>query len=164
MNCSCLRRATVYAFGLLAIALILTSVSVARSDDLKTETRAVVAANTAFYKAFREEDVEAMDGLWARSVEASVIHPGWNGIVGRGDVMRSWRNIIVSGGAPKIFPQKPVVTVHGDTATVICYEKIDDSYLVATNIFVKEKGAWRLIHHHAAPAPTAGTLFKGDPA
>ena len=164
MNCSCLRRATVFALGLLTIALILAGNTIARSAEPNTEKRAVIAANTAFYKAFREEDVEAMDGLWARSVEASVIHPGWNGIVGRGDVMRSWRNIIVSGGAPKVFPQRPVVTIHAGTATVLCYEKIDNAYLVATNIFVKEDGAWRLIHHHAGPAPTAGTLFEGDPA
>ncbi len=164
MKHSCPRLARLYILCAIAVALVITSNTAARSDDPRAEKNAVIAANTAFYKAFREQDVEAMDGLWARSVEASVVHPGWNGIVGRADVMRSWRDIIVSGGAPQIHPLKPSVTIHAGTATVLCYEKLDGGYLVATNIFVKEDGAWRLIHHHAGQAPTAGGLFKGDPA
>jgi len=136
----------------------------AYAAETGADKRAVLAANTAFYKVFREQDIEAMDALWARSVKASVIHPGWNAITGRGKVMRSWRDIIMTGGAPQIYPAQSTVTVHNGMATVLCYERIGDNYLAATNIFVFENGKWLMTHHHAAPAPRAGKLFKGDPA
>jgi hypothetical protein len=39
----------------------------------------------------------------------------------------------------------------GETAYVICYEVIGGGVLVATNIYRREQGSWRLIHHQAGP-------------
>lgn len=135
-----------------------------RSADDNGQKQAVIAANEAFYKAFREQNIEAMDVVWAKKAKVSVIHPGWNAIFGREEVMTSWRRIIESGGAPNISSVQPVVLFRDNSAVVLCYEKADGSYLTATNIFVLEDGAWRMIHHHAGPAPAAHELFKGDPA
>ncbi len=135
----------------------------ARAADETDEKQAVIAANTAFYKAFRNSDLDALDALWAKETKVSVIHPGWNAIFGRDKVMASWRRIIDSGGAPPIYPEQPVVLFRDSSAVVLCYEKTGNSYLVATNIFVLEGGAWRMIHRHAGPAPAASEVFKGDP-
>ena len=40
------------------------------------DEHAVLAANAAFYRAFAERDVDAMDALWARSIPVACIHPG----------------------------------------------------------------------------------------
>lgn len=40
----------------------------------------------------------------------------------------------------------------GPVAIVICEEDLSTSTLVATNLFVREDGAWRLVHHQASPA------------
>lgn len=151
--------------SLLAIILVALTLHTgpASAAEETREKQAVIAANASFYMAFREKDLEAMDAIWAKKTKVSVIHPGWNAIFGRDKVMSSWQNIIDSGGAPKIDPVQPVVLFRDHSAVVLCYEKVGNSYLVATNIFVLEDSAWRIIHHHAGPAPAANELFKGDP-
>ena len=145
---------------ILATVALQTSPVSAADDGQK---HAVISANAAFYKTFRDSDLEALDALWAKKTKVSVIHPGWNTIYGHEKVIASWRRIIDSGGAPPNQPVDPVVLFRDSSAVVLCYEKTGNSYLVATNIFVLEDGAWRIIHHHAGPAPAAGELFKGDP-
>lgn len=110
----------------------------------------VLFANEAFYLSFAAGDDAAMDGLWARSAAVSCLHPGWEALHGRDAVMESWRGIM-RAGAPAIRCRAPQVALYGDLATVICYEQVQDDFLVATNIFVREEGAWRMIHHQAGP-------------
>lgn len=160
----CPAPSRVFGYLLAIFAVVLTlQMGPARAADDLAEKQAVIAANEAFYKAFRESDLSALDALWAKKNKVSVIHPGWNAIYGRDKVMSSWQRIIDSGGAPPIHPVQPVVLFRDSSAVVLCYEKTGNSYLIATNIFVLEDGAWRLIHHHAGPAPAASEVFKGDP-
>jgi hypothetical protein len=51
----------------------------------------------------------------------------------------------------------------GDSAYVVCGEAIDGAELVATNFFVREDGAWKLVHHHAG-AVHRRILRERDPA
>ncbi len=37
----------------------------------------------------------------------------------------------------------------GEAAFVVCHEAIDDAELIATNVFVREGGRWKLVHHQA---------------
>jgi hypothetical protein len=41
--------------------------------------------------------------------------------------------------------------VLGESAYVVCGEAVDGAELVATNLFVREDGAWKLVHHQAGP-------------
>ena len=34
---------------------------------------------------------------------------------------------------------------------MICFEEISGSFLIATNIFVREGGRWKMVHHQAGP-------------
>ena len=114
----------------------------------------VIAANEAFYEAFTNHDMEAMEKLWSKSNEIVVIHPGWPALKGRLHVMDSWRNILELGGAPPSIESIDArAYVFPDSAFVICYEDVGGSYLIATNVFVREEGEWRMVHHQAAPAP-----------
>ena len=112
----------------------------------------VLSANEAFYAAFRGSDLKAMDAVWAKKADVAVIHPGWPSLDGRKNVMESWRGIMASG-VPDIHSVDPKVYVNGDSAFVICYEDIGSGFLIATNVFVKEGGAWRMVHHQAGPTP-----------
>ena len=47
----------------------------------------VLAANEAFYEAFRQRDMAAMEALWAQHAPVTCIHPGWEALVGRADVL-----------------------------------------------------------------------------
>ena len=116
-----------------------------------SETDAVLFANEAFYFAFAGRDLKEMAAVWAEDAEVSCIHPGWDAIHGREEVMQSWHAILRGAGAPEILCHTPRVTFYGELASVICYEEIAGGYLLATNLFVRERGRWRMVHHQAAP-------------
>lgn len=109
----------------------------------------VLAANEAFYTAFATRDVEAMETLWAQRARVACIHPGWQPLHGRDAVLASWRDIMSNPNSPPIRCSDAVAHVLGATAIVICTERFPGAELVATNVFVEEDGAWRLIHHQA---------------
>ena len=117
------------------------------SDD-----QAVLFANEAFYRAFADGDPGAMDDVWARNAPVACIHPGWAALSGRENVMESWRAILTGANRPAIESLAATAFVYGDAAFVICYESLDEVLLIATNIFVREEGAWKMVHHQAGPS------------
>lgn len=119
-----------------------------------SEREAVLFANEAFYRAFAGRDMAAMEALWARRHAVSCLHPGWPPLQGREDVLRSWRGILQADAEIDIVCQDSSVTCQGDIAMVLCYERLGGSYLIATNVFVREDRYWRMLHHHSGP--TAG--------
>jgi ketosteroid isomerase-like protein len=128
-----------------------------------TDEDEVLAANSAFYAAFGDADAEAMDGIWARRAPCACIHPGWDALIGRDRVMESWRRMFESGGAPPISCSGAVAHLFGDFAYVTCVEKVPGATLVATNVFSREDGHFRLVHHHAGPAsPPSDRRLRTD--
>lgn len=127
-----------------------------------SDTASVLFVNDAFYDAFRAQDIETMEQLWSQRVPVTCIHPGWQPLSGRDDVMDSWEGILSGDGAPEVFCLEPTAHILGETAFVICYEQIGNGVLVATNIFVKEGSDWRLIHHQAGPC-NASTVEVEEP-
>ncbi|MEE2688318.1 MAG: nuclear transport factor 2 family protein [Pseudomonadota bacterium] len=121
-----------------------------------SDTEAVLFVNEAFYVNFSGGDAEAIGTLWSSVAPVSCIHPGWELLSGREAVLESWRSIL-RGGAPSIRCRDPKVLFYGNAAIVLCYEEIDGTFLVATNIFVRESGTWKMAHHQAAPT-------RGKPA
>lgn len=119
-----------------------------------TTQTAVLEANERFYQAFNARDVDAMDALWARDHPVTCVHPGWNVLEGREDVLQSWRNILGNPNQPRIVAGGATATLFGDLAVVICRELVAGSPLVATNLFVLEDGEWRLLHHQSGPVYT----------
>jgi ketosteroid isomerase-like protein len=121
---------------------------------MTADEREVLGANAAFYAAFERNDVEAMDALWARDAPVACLHPGWEPLLGREAVVSSWRRILQGGGAPpEIRCERASAHVAGDAAWVLCAEIVPGGELAATNLFVRERGVWRIVHHHASPLP-----------
>jgi len=110
----------------------------------------LLSANRAFYAAFASGDYAAMDGLWAQSVPVCCIHPGWSPVRGRDKVMITWDSILKHPPQPAIQALGEQATVLGRVGMVIGFEAIGDVTLVATNVFVVEEGAWKMVHHQAA--------------
>lgn len=117
-----------------------------------TDVTTVLFANDAFYIAFAGGDLEAMDALWADGVPVTCVHPGWNPLMGRDEVMDSWQAILSAEGSPDIRCLNAYARIIGETAVVLCYESIGEAYLVATNVFVFEDNTWKLAHHQAGPS------------
>jgi ketosteroid isomerase-like protein len=113
------------------------------------EEISVLDANSAFYRAFVRRDLQAMEKLWAVGSPVACLHPGWDILRGRDAVMESWRTLI-EGETPAISCAAASAHVAGDVAWVVCRERIQGGpVLAATNVFVREDGAWRLCLHQA---------------
>lgn len=131
----------------------------------RTDIEAVEAANTALYDAVEHADLDALGELWLEE-EVSVVHPGWPTLTGRAEVLRSYALIMANTDYVQFFLTDVEVSVHGDTALVSCTENIlsggpaeDDGsagplvggLVVATNVFRRENGGWKVWSHHGSP-------------
>ena len=120
-----------------------------------TDTETALFANDAFYAAFAGKDPDAMAAVWAQDAAVTCLHPGWPPLVGRDKVLDSWRAILTAESAPDIECRAPQAFVSGDAARVICFEVIGGASLIATNLFVREAEAWRMVHHQSGPSAKA---------
>lgn len=119
-------------------------------------------AEAAFYEAFEKADLEAMMSVWADDEDIVCVHPGGPRLSGTEQVRESWRRIFASGQALKFRLREPQA-VNGMTIVVhTVYEHITvggearmRAPVVATNIYLRSENGWRLIVHHASPAPAA---------
>jgi hypothetical protein len=107
-------------------------------------------ANDAFYRAFSARDYSAMDELWAREHAVMCLHPGWPALYGREDVLGSWQRILANPQAPAIRAYGARVLSYPGVACVVCYEQLDGGVCVATNGFVLEDAAPRMVWHQSA--------------
>ena len=117
---------------------------------------AVLEANERFYQAFNLKDVAMMDGAWAAEHGVTCVHPGWNVLEGRAEVLDSWHSILGNPNQPRIVTGGATASVFGDIAVVVCRELVAGSPLVATNVFVLEGGDWKLLHHQSGPVYAQG--------
>lgn len=119
-------------------------------DKIEAE---LLTANSAFYGAFLKADYKAMDALWARVAPVCCIHPGWPPIHGRDAVMSTWQGVLKRPSQIKAFGERAIVL--GDVGVVIGFESLGNVSLVATNVFMREEGLWKMIHHQAGVAEHA---------
>jgi ketosteroid isomerase-like protein len=119
--------------------------------SMSSDLDLILAANRAFYRAFAGRDTAAMEALWAAAAPVACVHPGWPAVAGRAAVLTTWRQILANPASPRIRCHKEQGFLYGDVGFVICQELLDAGMLVATNIFVREKAAWRMVHHQASP-------------
>ena len=123
----------------------------AEFDD--EEREAVLAANRAFYRAFADRDVEAMDQIWAPSGAVVCLHPGRAALNGRAEIMASWRAILRHPESPKVRCIDEWVVGRPGLAIVVCREILPEGQLMATNTFARQSDGWRMIGHHSGPVP-----------
>ena len=114
----------------------------------------VMEANAAFYKAFESGSIKAMRNIWGHGNHVRVIHPGAGCIIGRDQVLASWDHVFQVGGYQIELAD---VSLHflQDVAFVTCVELVDSGAtvgkVVATNVFERQEGEWRIVHHHGSP-------------
>ena len=116
---------------------------------MQSDETAVLAANEAFYNAFNLKDSQLMASLWATGPRVTCVHPGWNVLQGREAVLESWHNILDNPNQPRIVTGGATASLFDTIAVVTCRELVAGSPLVATNVFILEEGAWKLLHHHS---------------
>jgi ketosteroid isomerase-like protein len=118
-------------------------------------------AETAFYEAFVKRDLDAMMEVWADDDEVYCVHPQGPRITGVAQVRESWRQLF-TGGQNLRFQvrqqqviQAMMVSVHSVYEHItIVGEARARGCMVVTNVYTRTERGWRMIVHHASPAPT----------
>ncbi|MEO8192150.1 MAG: nuclear transport factor 2 family protein [Acidobacteriota bacterium] len=126
------------------------------------EETAVAAANLAFYRALEARSLSAIELVWSHGRTVSCIHPGWHRLDGWREVRRSWENIFDSSRPWTVMCEDVRISVSGEMAWVSCVEVIRPfgsaradaaARMQATNLFAREVGEWKMVHHHASASP-----------
>ncbi len=114
------------------------------------------AAEEAFYRAFRDGDIETMRAVWSTTADVVCVHPAHTALTGYAEVMASWESILA--------------TTEGFDIRFLCRHEIGEGALVvhvgveeitsadgnrvtvpATNAYRRTPDGWQLFLHHASP-------------
>ncbi len=119
-------------------------------------------AENAFYEALERADLEAMMAVWAEDEEVVCVHPGGPRLAGQEAVRESWAQILSGGPQFRVHVSRQVAVsgmmfaVHNVIETfAMLVERGDARPLpaVATNVYLRIGAGWRMVVHHASPAP-----------
>ena len=126
-----------------------------------SETRYYTAqeAEAAFYAAFQRKDLAAMMAVWAEDDDIVCVHPGGRMLIGADAVRASWDDIFRRGPAMQFIVDERRRAEDGELALHIVHEHIRvggemaPAPVLATNAYRRTAHGWRMILHHASPAP-----------
>ncbi len=110
----------------------------------------------AFYEAFREGDLGAMERIWDGGAGIICIHPARPPLAGRRAVMQSWADILgATGGVHVQFDchsrvQADSLAVHMGMEIIGTRDNAP-ALVTVTNIYELTAEGWKLHAHHAAP-------------
>jgi len=115
-------------------------------------------ANGRFYRAFEAQDLAEMDQIWAHGEHVRCVHPGWAMLEGWEVVRQSWEAIFKGSGEMRFTLGDVQARGRGDVGWVTCSENILSQVrgnvavttLLATNVFERHGGEWRMVLHHAS--------------
>jgi uncharacterized protein (TIGR02246 family) len=119
-------------------------------------------AEAAFYEAFEKGDLDAMMSVWADDDDIVCVHPSGQRLVGAEHIREAWRQIF-AGGQTLQFQLRDQRALNGMTLVVhSVYEQImagtearTRQPIIATNVYMRTENGWRMVVHHASPAPAA---------
>lgn len=126
-------------------------------------------AENAFYEALERCDLEGMMSVWAEDEDIICVHPAGNLLAGQDQVRESWTRLFAGGAHARVQVSQQaaisamMLTVHNvqEIFTLAGAQAGDPqpSPIVATNVYLRTAAGWRMIVHHASPAPArAGPL------
>jgi ketosteroid isomerase-like protein len=117
-------------------------------------------AETAFYEAIERSDLETLMSVWAEDEEIICVLPAGPRLTGYAAIREAWRRLFERGPrlhltvAHQGLTQNPFTVVHNNIeALTMAGEDRPSAAIVATNVFVRGPLGWRLLVHHASPAP-----------
>lgn len=112
----------------------------------------------AFYEAIENADLEALMAVWSEDEEIVCVHPGRARLLGYAEIREAWRRIFEDGTKLKLKLTHPRVVQTPFSAMHSLIESVGDETrapVVATNLYVRGPLGWRMVVHHASPAPPA---------
>jgi len=125
-------------------------------------------AQNAFYEALERCDLEAMMAVWSEDEDIVCVHPAGQRLAGQAQVREVWRQMFAGGPSMRVRITQQVViagvmieahSVH--EIITVAGEQRPRAPMVATNVYLRTAAGWRMIVHHASPAPAEPA---GEPA
>ncbi len=116
-------------------------------------------AEAAFYAAFISHDLEAMMAVWADDEAIACIHPLGEAHTGRAAVRRSWQAVFHNSSPMKFMVEERQQMEDAGLAVHVVHEHIRVKNeparvpVIATNAYRLTPTGWRMVLHHASPAP-----------
>lgn len=114
----------------------------------------------AFYEALEKGNLEAMRRVWSDEEQVVCVHPGGAPLIGQRAVHEAWQQIFAHSGKfnLQVVQQTAIVTPSAVITHVLeHFSQIGEESLVApvvaTNIYTRGVLGWRMVGHHASPAP-----------
>ena len=120
----------------------------------------VGAASRQFYTALNSVangDARSMADIWSQSADATTMHPIGGRQVGWNQVWDSWQQVAEIASEGRVTLGDQLIRVVGDAAYELGTEHVVMTLaghsvrgeVRVTNIYRREGGAWRIVHHHA---------------
>ena len=117
-------------------------------------------AEAAFYEALERADIGAMMSVWAEDEEIVCVHPTGRRLAGYAAVQEGWRQIFRGGPrmrvrlSNQVLLQGMLLAVHSLHENItLAGDEDTRAPVVATNVYLRGPLGWRILVHHASPAP-----------
>ena len=115
-------------------------------------------AETQFYEALRDGDLDRVMAVWADDDDVVCVHPGGARLVGPQAVRAAFEALFASGNVT-VHPEHVKRVNAMGSAVHSVLERIDvvtvegprTGWIVATNVYVNTSQGWRMVAHHASP-------------
>jgi ketosteroid isomerase-like protein len=131
----------------------------------------VLQASRQFYSALNrmlKGDTGPLANIWSHGSTVTAMHPIGGGEVGWQKVADSFKQVagIASGGEVALIDQR--IEVEGNMAYEVGIEKGQATFggkkvsieHRVTNVYRKEAGAWKMVHHHTDISPAMVEIVK----
>jgi uncharacterized protein (TIGR02246 family) len=121
-------------------------------------------AENAFYEALERCDLEGMMAVWAEDEDIVCVHPAGARLSGQDEVRESWTKMFAAGPHARVRIEQQVAI----SGMMLAVHSVFESFtiegtpggeqrqpppIVATNVYLRTAAGWRMIVHHASPAP-----------
>lgn len=126
--------------------------------------RTVGKASKQFYTALNRMlsgDAGPLSDIWSHSASVTTMHPVGGREVGWSKVNSTWRQVAKAMSGGRVQLTNPLRRLIGDVAYEVGTEqgwlklgaqRVSIKHRV-TNIYRREAGAWKIVHHHTDMAP-----------
>lgn len=111
-----------------------------------------------------------MDDIWSKSPSVTTMHPIGGRDVGWDEVRETWAQLARQASDGQIKLEDQLIQVEGDMAYEVGTERgqvtlggemISILHRV-TNIYRREAGKWKVVHHHTDISPKMIEVFLGE--
>jgi len=129
-------------------------------------------AEHAFYEALERCDLEGMMAVWSEDDEIVCVHPAGARLTGQDQVRESWAKMFAAGPRARLSIEQQVAISGMMLAVHSVYERFiipeakpeaQPAPIVATNVYLRTAAGWRMIVHHASPAPAQPQAAPHEP-